>query len=74
MNALPDDRYDALVIDVEIVDDATSRVELVLIDRALKGEVVSIRAQHLRDDPRDLLGIPVTLIVEGGEPRIEVEN
>ena len=48
------------------------RLELVVTDGPHKGDVVSVIAQHLRVDAVRALGLPATLVVEHGEPRVEL--
>jgi hypothetical protein len=66
---LEDGTYDALIIDVD-VDNGTLRVDVTIVSGAHKGDVVSLRATDVRRDPIELLGIPVTLFVEDGAPRM----
>lgn len=46
-------------------------VELTITTGSHKGEVVSVSAVGLDADPLSLTGMPCTLVVEGGEPRLE---
>jgi hypothetical protein len=73
-SALDDGSYDALVVDAEVTDDGWCRVELTILDGAHKGEVVAVRTDGVDDDRAlDLLGIPATLVVEGGVPAVTFE-
>ncbi len=67
--ALPDGLYDAFVIWAERDDDAVA-IDLTLTTGARKGTVVSVRATRLDREPLDLVGLPCTLHVEAGEPRV----
>ncbi|HUP86956.1 MAG TPA: hypothetical protein VM143_14980 [Acidimicrobiales bacterium] len=74
MEAMPDGRYDVFVIDAETIDESTMRVEIAMVSGDDKGNVFAVRGPHLARDPIDLLGLPGTLIVIDGVPRLEVER
>ena len=74
MHALPDGRYDAFIIDAETIDENTMRVEIALLTGDDKGNIIALRGPHLADDPLSLLGLPGTLVVRDGAPRLEVER
>lgn len=67
---LADGRYDAFVVWAEETDDGTLRIELTITTGEHKGDVVSVRGGP-DADPLELTGTPCTLVVEGGEPRLE---
>lgn len=70
MPALPDGTYDAVVVDAD-EDDATLYVDLTLTTGEYKGEVISVRRPRSAElDAVALLGIPATVHVEDGRPRI----
>lgn len=69
---LPDGTYDAIVVDADARDDGTTALELTVLAGPLKGQVVEL-AGPTRGDALDLLGIPATITVEGGRPRIRLE-
>ena len=71
--ALPDGRYDALVVDAEDRGDGTVGVELTIVAGPAKGEVVTLVARGLATDPLDLLGVPGTITVQGGAPSFRLE-
>jgi hypothetical protein len=71
--ALPDGRYDALVVDAEDRGDGTVGVELTIVAGPAKGEVVTLVARGLATDPLDLLGGPGTSTVQGGAPSFRLE-
>jgi hypothetical protein len=73
VSALADGTYDALVVDVDAVDEHTARVELVITSGARKGEVVGVRASGLTEDPISLLGIPASIRVVAGEVSVTFE-
>lgn len=72
-SALPDGIYDALVVDTSEHDDGSVAVDLTIIAGAAKGDVVTLRAAGLDGDPLDLLGVPATITVTGGEPSVRFE-
>jgi len=74
---LSDGTYDAFVLDAEAVPDGGTgavRVELTITSGPSKGEVVSVRGHIGGGDPLDLLGIPATLVVEDGTPRLRIDS
>ena len=73
MNALPDGAYDVVIIDAEIIDESTMRVELLLVAGEEKGNVVAMRGPHLARDPTSLLGLPATMRVVNGVPRVALD-
>ena len=66
---LDDGTYDALVFDAD--DDGT--FELTILAGEHKGQVVSLRADDWSGDPIDMLGVPATIVVEGGVPAVRFE-
>ncbi len=72
-DALVDGAYDALVVDAEATGEGAARVELTIVAGPAKGEVVALRAEGLRGDPIDLLGVPATLTVRDGVPSVVFE-
>jgi hypothetical protein len=81
LTVLDDGRYDAFIvwaearIEDEERDDEERDViafELTITSGVHKGEVVELRASNMTTrDPIDLVGLPCTLVVDGGVPRIE---
>lgn len=67
---LPDGRYDAFVVWAERTDDGRLALDLTITAGDRKGDVVSIRGNY-NADPVALTGLPCTLVVENGEPRLE---
>ena len=74
MPAMPDGRYDVFIVDAETIDETTMRVELAMVTGDDKGDVFAIRGPHLAAEPVMLLGLPGTLIVEDGVPRLQVDD
>jgi hypothetical protein len=74
VNELLDGSYDAVVVDVSSDDEGECRVDLALSSGAAKGEVVTVRARGLRGDPIELLGLPATLVITDGKPRVTFDR
>jgi hypothetical protein len=70
---LPDGTYDAIVVDADEVDDATTTLELTVLAGPHKGQVVELRGPRGDHDPIDLLGLPATITVTDGRPRVRLE-
>jgi hypothetical protein len=71
---LNDGTYEVFVVDAEDVleqHDAL-RLELTVTQGPYKGDVVTVIAQHLPMNAVQILGLPATLVVERGEPRVEL--
>ena len=75
MQPLSDGVYDAFVIDVEQdkKNFAIAHVELTITSGERKGEVVRVRATQLQREPLELIGLPVTLTVSEGQPRLSFD-
>ena len=71
---LPDGRYDVFVVDAADAGPQALLLEVAILAGEHKGEVVSVRAEGLRVDEVDALGMPGTLTVAGGEPVLVLEN
>ena len=67
---LADGTYDAFVVDVEEPGDGTVGLSLTITTGEHKGEVVDVRTSGLEADPIDLLGLPATIVVADGAPRV----
>ena len=75
MSVLPDGTYDAIVIDADPADPGPGTdIELTLVSGEHKGEVVGVTADGFSGDELDLLGLPVTLTVEAGQPRVTIDR
>lgn len=71
---LPDGDYDAFVVDARDRDGGGVHLELTIVAGEHKGEVVEIAAQGLPGTELDLLGMPATITVSGGEPRVRIDG
>lgn len=74
---LDDGTYDAIVVDAEPGDGHGSiRLELAIASGPHKGEVIAITAAdpaYASTDPLELLAVPATIVVAGGEPVVTLE-
>lgn len=68
---LPDGRYEVFVIWAERDDEGQLRVELTVTTGEYKGDVVPVVGAFPRTDPIALTGMPCTLVVDDGTPRLE---
>ena len=71
---LPDGRYDVFVVDARADGPDALHLDLTILAGEQKGEVVSMRAEGLAVDELDALGMPGTLVVQGGEPFLALEH
>ena len=73
---LDDGTYDAIIVDAVVAREErvdAMVLELVIVHGARKGDVVSIRARELHRDALDVLGLPATIVVRDGEPRVQLD-
>jgi hypothetical protein len=66
---LPDGVYDVLVIDAD-----GSTLELTLVAGDHKGEVIAVTSSGPAPDPMEVMGMPATLTVADGVPRVAVDG
>ena len=71
---LPDGTYDAIVVNATEVDAATTAIELTVLAGPQKGQVVELRGPRGAHDPIDLLGVPATITVADGRPKLRLEG
>lgn len=74
---ITDGTYDAFVVDVEdtsTADDRCHVLELTILNGEHKGELVTVTARGLQRSDIDLLGMPATLTVTGGEPSVRIDG
>lgn len=70
---LEDGTYDAIVVDADDRGGDGVVVSLAIASGAHRGEMIDLRSGDLHGDPVELLGIPATITVEGGVPRVRFE-
>ena len=69
---LEDGRYDAFIVWADARDEKRVEIQLAITAGRYKGDVIDIVAEHfVTHDPIDLAGLPCTLVVHNGVPRIE---
>lgn len=70
---LDDGDYDAIVIDAREDGEGILHVDLALTRGARKGEVITVAGDAGEHDALALLGLPATLRVVDGEPRLTID-
>ena len=73
---LADGTYEAFVLDAEEIADGgpgAVRVEVTITSGSSKGDVLVVTGNVGARSAIDLLGVPATLVVEAGEPRLDLE-
>lgn len=70
---LPDGTYDAIVVDAEDLADDQVGLELTVLAGPEKGRVVEMRGPRGGHDAIELLGVPATITVADGTPRLRLE-
>lgn len=73
MTHLEDGDYDAIVIDARQDDERVLHVDLTLTSGARKGDVITVAGDAREHDALSLLGLPATLRVVDGEPRLTID-
>lgn len=68
---LPDGRYDAFIVWAEAREDGHVAFDLTITTGAHRGDVITVIGPA-RGDPITLAGLPCTLHVEHGTPRLEI--
>ena len=73
---LEDGSYDAFIVDAR--DDAeisrAMHIEVAITSGARKGEVITMRAINMQRDAIALIGMPATLHVVDGQPRLTIDD
>ena len=71
MDELKDGSHDVVVVDAREDEDGVVHLELAVTSGAHKGDVVRVAARSFARDALDVLGLPATLHVHEGVPRVE---
>jgi hypothetical protein len=74
---LEDGTYEVFIVDVEEVNGderGALRLSLTVTSGPCKGEVVDIRGNANGRDVVDLIGMPATLVVTNGTPRLSLDD
>ncbi len=69
---LPNGSYDVIVVDATTDGDGLA-LDLAVLAGPHKGEMASLHATGLAIGELDALGLPGTLVVENGVPRVTLE-
>jgi hypothetical protein len=67
---LDDGSYEAMIVDVGSAGDDGLQLDITITSGPHTGDVVAVRTQGENADPLSLLGLPVTLVVRDGVPRL----
>lgn len=70
MPGLDDGTYEVVVIDAQEDDDGTLHLDLAVVTGAHKGDVVHLSGRRRERDATTLLGLPGTVRVHDGTPRL----
>lgn len=70
MSELRDGTHDVVVIDAREDEDGVVHLELAVTSGTHKGNVVRVAARSFARDALDVLGLPATLHVDEGVPRV----
>lgn len=73
VHVLGDGAYDGFIVWAEARDDERVALDITITTTARKGDVVTVIARAYARDPVALVGLPCTLIVENGTPRVELD-
>jgi hypothetical protein len=68
---LEDGSYDAFIVWADTRDDDHLSFELTFTTGTHKGDVITVLARST-EDPIALIGLPCTLVVADGEPRVDL--
>jgi hypothetical protein len=71
MSEFDEGLHDVVVVDAREDDEGVLHLELAVTSGARKGDVVHVAARSLGRDALDVLGLPATLHVHEGVPRVE---
>jgi hypothetical protein len=69
---LLDGRYDAFIVWAEARDDGNVAFDLTITTGTNRGDVITVIGPA-RGDPINLVGLPCTLVVEDGTPRLTLD-
>ena len=70
MQVLPDGIYEVVVVDAQEGDDDTLHLDLAVVSGAQKGDVLRLSGPRRDRDATTLLGLPATVRVHEGAPRL----
>jgi hypothetical protein len=70
MSELSDGSHDVVVVDAREDEDGVVHLELAVTSGAHKGDVVHVAARSFARDALDVMGLPATIHVHEGVPRV----
>jgi hypothetical protein len=73
VHALDDGTYDGFIVWAETRENDRVTLEITITTGARKGEVVNVNARAFQHDLVALIGLPCTLVVHDGVPRVELD-
>jgi hypothetical protein len=72
---LPDGTYFAFVVDADERPDGTiAKLSLTIVSGDHKGDVLDLAAEGLAGSFVDLVGMPATIVVAGGDPSVSIDD
>jgi hypothetical protein len=73
---LSDGSYDVFIVDARNEEEnfRAMHLELAITSGARKGDVINMRATNMQRDAIALIGMPATLRVVDGEPRLTIDD
>lgn len=73
---LEDGSYDAFIVDAREIEEISRamHIEVAITSGARKGDVITMRATNMQRDAIALMGMPATLHVVDGEPRLQIDD
>ena len=74
---LPDGTYDVVVVDADDLATAggtSTALELAVTSGEHRGGTLALTAPHRLGEPVELIGLPATLTVVGGHPRLRIDR
>jgi hypothetical protein len=74
---LPDGTYDVFVVnadDLPTPGGTTTALELAVTSGAHRGGTLALTAPYRLGEPVELIGLPATLTVVGGDPRVRIDR
>ncbi|HEY3701275.1 MAG TPA: hypothetical protein VGL32_03370 [Acidimicrobiales bacterium] len=62
-----------MIVDIDVDEQQQVRIDVVLTAGSHRGDVVSLRASSMKQDPLGLLGLPAHLVVKDGTPGLKMD-
>jgi hypothetical protein len=73
---LSDGNYDVFIVDAREDEEIlrAMRIDVAITSGAHKGDVITMRATNMQRDAIALIGMPATLRIVNGEPRLTIDD